>query len=209
MIRYFQDPTVLIISAVVMVMALIFHNIAQAFVASRLGDNGPRFAGFMAFEPQRHLDPFGLMFLFLLGFGWPRQVPVGSRNYRGRGRAEAWVWLSGIGAYFVVAFLCLLAGTIFLGLGQLELYRAFSVAASYALLHAVINLFPILPLDMAHAAIAWGNRDVRRVIQQVAQFGVLGFLVFFLALSFLGVISTLTTIFFSVFQSAIRLILGI
>jgi Zn-dependent protease len=208
-LRYYNDPTVLVISAVVMVIALIFHNIVQTFVAARMGDSTPRFSGFMAFDPQRQLDPFGVLFLFLLGFGWPNAVPVNSRNYRGRGRREAWVWLSGIGAYLLVGFLSLFAAVLFLGFGQVHLAIAFRVAAAIAIVHAVINLFPVLPLDMAHAALAWGNPDVRRVIQQIAGFGVLGFMVFFFVLSFLGVIGGLQSIFLQIFTRIIQAILGL
>ncbi|HKI59120.1 MAG TPA: site-2 protease family protein [Trueperaceae bacterium] len=208
-LQFYNDPTILIISAVVMVFALIFHNVTQAFVASRFGDSGPRFSGFLAFEPQRHLDPFGVLFLFLLGFGWPNAVPVTGRNYRGRGRQEAWVWLSGIAAYLLVGFVSLAIAILFASSRQLHLYNAFRVAASYAILHAVINLFPVLPLDMGHAALAWGNPSIRRVIQQIAGFGVLGFMVFFFILSFLGVIGGLINIFMQIFQSIILAITGL
>ncbi len=208
-LRYYNDPTVLVISAVVMVMALIFHNIVQSFVAARFGDSTPRFSGFTAFDPQRHLDPFGVLFLFLLGFGWPNAVPVNSRNYRGRGRQEALVWLSGIAAYLVVGFLSLAASVAFVGLGQAHLAIAFQAAAAYAVVHAVINLFPVLPLDMAHAALAWGNPDVRRIIQQIAGFGVLGFMVFFFILSFLGVISGLVRLFLQIFLNIITALTGL
>ncbi len=208
-LQFYNDPTILIISAVVMVFALIFHNVTQAFVAMRLGDSSPRFSGFLAFEPQRHLDPFGVLFLFLLGFGWPNAVPVNGRNYRGRGRQEAWVWLAGIAAYLLIGFVSLAIAIAFASARQVHLYRAFSVASSYAILHAVINLFPVLPLDMAHAALAWGNPDVRRVIQRIAGFGVLGFMVFFFILSFLGVIGGLINIFMQLFQSIILAITGL
>lgn len=209
-LRYLNNPTVLVISAIVMVMALILHNMTQALVAHRLGDNTPRFAGFMAFDPQKHLDPMGVVFLFLLGFGWPKQVPVNGSNYRGkgRGRREAWVWLSGIVAYLVVGFLAVVAAFVFSRLGQVQLSGAFMVAASYAVLHAVINLFPVLPLDMAHAALAWGNPDVRRFIQQIQSFGVLGFMVFFLVLSFLGVISGVSNFFLRLFLRIIATVSG-
>lgn len=208
-LRLISQPTVLVIAAIVMVMALIFHNIVQAWVADRLGDRSPRLAGFAAFEPQRQLDPFGVLFLLLLGFGWPRAVPVNSRNYRGRGRAEAWVWLSGIGAYLAVAFVCLLLAAIFRGMNSPMLDLAFEVAASYAVLHGVINLFPLLPLDMGRAALAWGHPDVRRVIMQVAQFGVLGFMVFFFFLNATGVIGRLMFFISNVFSRVIGLIPGL
>ncbi|MCC6311007.1 MAG: site-2 protease family protein [Trueperaceae bacterium] len=208
-LRLVSEPTVLVIAAIVMVMALILHNIVQALVAERLGDRSPRLAGFAAFEPQRQLDPFGVLFLLLLGFGWPRAVPVNPRNYRGRGRGEAWVWLAGIGSYLAVAFVSLLVAAVFRSLGSSVLYFSFEVAANYALLHAVINLVPILPLDMGRAALAWGHPDVRRVIMQVAQFGILGFMVFFFVLNATGVIGRVMFFFDRLFSDIIGLIPGL
>lgn len=208
-LNYLNNPTVLVIAFIVMVMALIFHNMVQAYVAQRLGDPSPRLAGFMAFDPQRQLDPIGVVFLLLLGFGWPRTIPVNSRNYRNRGRAEAWVWMAGVGAYLVVGFLSMLVAAIFLALDSRGLYIAFQVAASTAVVHAVINLFPLLPLDMGRAALAWGNPDVRRFVMQIAQFGILGFMVFFLVLSFTGVISGLMRVFLQLFATIIGLVPGL
>lgn len=209
LLDHLGNPTILVIAGILMVMALIFHNIAQAWVASRLGDPSPRLAGFTAFDPQRQLDLIGVVFLFLLGFGWPRAVPVNSRNYPGRGRREAWVWLAGVGAYLVVGFVCVLVATIFARLNSPQLYSAFQIAATYALLHAVINVFPVLPLDGARAALAWGQPDVRRVIMQIAQFGILGFMVFFLVLNFTGVIGRLMLAFLRLFEGIVRAIPGL
>ena len=203
------DLTTAIIAFIVMVMALIFHNVVQAFVANRLGDPSPRLAGFMAFDPQRQLDLIGVVFLALLGFGWPRTVPVNPRNYAGRGRAEAWVWLSGVGAYLLAALIATLVATVFLALGSAPLAIAFRLAATTSILHAVINLFPLLPLDMARAALAWGNPDVRRFVMQIAQFGILGFMVFFLVLNFTGVTSGLMRIFLQLFATIISWIPGL
>lgn len=208
-LRFLNDPTTLVIAAIVMVFALMFHNVVQTWVAARLGDARPKLAGFGQFEPQQQLEPMGVVLLFLLGFGWPRMVPIESRNYRGRGRAEAWAWYSGPAAYLLVGFASVLVGSIFLVAGSPELYRSFLVAASYAVLHAVINLFPVFPLDGAMAALAWGNRSVRSLIMQIRQFGILGFLVVFLVLSYTGVIGLLQGFFLTVFQSIVRALPGL
>lgn len=201
--------TTIVIAGIVMVMALIFHNMVQAFVANRLGDPSPRLAGFMAFDPTRQLDPIGVVFLLLLGFGWPRTVPVNSRNYPRRGRSEAWVWISGIGAYLIVAFLCTLIAAVFRSMQSIELFVAFRAAASFAVLHAVINVFPLLPLDGGRAALAWGNPDVRRFVMQIAQFGILGFMVFFLVLSMTGITGRLMQAFITFFDRVVSLIPGL
>ena len=55
--------------------------------------------------PEDTIDPaVRVILLFVLGFGWPRRVPVNSRNYRGRGRQEAIVWYSGPASYLLVGF---------------------------------------------------------------------------------------------------------
>jgi Zn-dependent protease len=207
-LRYFNDPTTLVISAIIMIMALIFHNIVQAWVASRYGDNSARFSGFMRFDPQQHLEPLGALFLFLLGFGWPKTIPTNSRNYRGRGRQEALVWYSGPLAYLLVAFVCYIAAAIFGKLNQAQLFRAFLAAGDFAIVHAVINLFPVFPLDGARAALAWGNPQVRRVIQQMASWGALGFILIFLVLSYSGITGAIINFFRTLLFGLLGLIPG-
>lgn len=208
-LNFLNNPTILIVSAIVMVMALIFHNMVQTFVAARYGDHSARFAGYGRFDPQQQLEPMGVLLLFLLGFGWPKTIPVNSRNYSGRGRGEAWVWYSGPLTYLVVAFLSVLIGRIFFAFGEVELYSAFRVAAGFAVLHAVINLFPVYPLDGAKAALAWGNADVRRLVQQLASFGILGFFIIFLVLSFTGILGRLQFFFLNIINSIISFIPGL
>jgi Zn-dependent protease len=196
LLNYFSDPTILIVATLVMVMALIFHNIFQTWVARRLGDLTPTYQGFGQFDPKTHLEPMGVFFLLLLGFGWTRQVPVNSRNYPKRGRQEALVWYSGPLAFLLVATVSWFLAVLFNQLGAgTSLVGAFAVAGNVAVLHAVIHLFPVFPLDGARAALAWGNPQVRRVVQQLAQYGVLGFVVVFFLLSFTGVTGAITIFF--------------
>lgn len=206
-LRHFNEPTTLVISAIVMIMALMFHNMFQTYVASRFGDHSPRFAGFNNFDPQHHLEPFGVILLFILGFGWPKPIPANSRNYRRK--QEAWVWYAGPLAYLIVAFVSILVAVVFAVAGSVELFRAFSVAGSFAILHAVINLFPVYPLDGAKAALVWGNRQVRQLVQQVAQFGILGFVVIFLVLSMTSILGAMTSFFFRLILGIIGLIPGL
>jgi Zn-dependent protease len=207
-ISYLDQPAVMMICAIIMVMALIIHNIVQAYVASRLGDNSARFAGFVRFDPQQHLDPFGVILLFVFGFGWSRMIPTNSRNYRGRGRQEVWVWYSGPITFFVIAFICYLVGVIAFKAGQQQLAQAFFASGGYSILHAAIHLFPVYPLDGAKAAMIWGNSSLRRLIQQVASFPY-SFLLIFLALSLLGVTSAVIIFLQRIIFAIIGLIPGL
>lgn len=208
-LNYWNDPTILVISAIIMIMALIFHNMVQSWIASRFGDHGPRLSGYMNFDPQQQLEPFGVLFLFLLGFGWPRAIPVNGRNYRGRGRQEAMVWYSGPLTYLVVALFCYLLVLVFLNAGSRELARAFAASGDFAILHAVINLFPVYPLDGARAALAWGSPAVGRVINQIASYGVLGFIVVFFVLSATGVTDVLIRFFRGLIMTILDLLPGL
>lgn len=209
-LNFFNNPTVLVVAGIVMVLALIFHNVVQTWVASRYGDHGPRLSGFGAWDPQQQLEPFGVLFLFLLGFGWPKQIPTNSRNYRGRGRQEALVWYSGPLAYLIVALVSYLAAVLSdRGGAGSDLIAAFLVAGDLAILHAVINLFPVYPLDGAKAALAWGSPQVRRTIQQIASYGLIGFIVVFLVLQYTGVIGFLQGLFRAILLGLLRLIPGL
>ncbi len=203
------NTTDLIIVALVMIIALVFHNVFQSYVASRLGDANPKFSGFMSFDIQRHLDPTGVLFLFLLGFGWPNAIPTSSRNYRGRGKQEAWVWYSGPLAYLIVAFVSSLIAVIFATVDSSVLARSFILASGTAVIHAVINLFPVFPLDGAKAVLAWGSPSLRRFVQQLASYGPFGFIIFFFILSYLGVTGALQSFFQNAILRLIALIPGL
>jgi Zn-dependent protease len=197
------------IIAVVMIFALIFHNMVQAWVALRYGDPSPKYAGFLRFDPQQHLEPIGILLLFILGFGWPKPIPVNSRNVRGRGREEATIWYSGPAAYLLVAFVSVLLARVFLAMNNVVLYQSFAFACMVAILHTTINLFPVYPLDGARAALAWGSRGVRQFVQQISSYGLLGFIVIFFVLSAIGVTATIQFAFLNLFDRIIRLIPGL
>ncbi len=211
-ISYIQGiytTTDLIIVSLVMILALVFHNVFQAYLASRYGDANPRFAGYMSFDVQRHLEPTGILFLFLLGFGWPQAIPTNSRNYRGRGQQEAIVWYGGPLAYLLVALVSSLIAAVFAAMESPILARSFILASSVAVIHAVINLFPVFPLDGAKAVLAWGNPSLRRFVQQIASYGPFGFVIFFFILSYLGVTGALQRFFQGIILSIIGLIPGL
>ena len=208
-LNYYNDPTTLIISAIIMVMALIFHNMVQTWVAGRYGDHSARFQGFNRFDPQVHLEPFGVLFLFLLGFGWPKTIPTNSRSYAGRGRQEAIVWYSGPLTYLVVALVSYAIALAFSKMARQDLFIAFAIAGNFAIRHAVINLFPVFPLDGAYAALAWGNMGVRRFIQQIRQYGAIVFIVIFMLLSYTGVIGAIEAIFRSLIFTLLSPLFGL
>lgn len=77
-------------------VSLTVHEYAHGYVAYRCGDNTAKMLGRLSFNPLKHLDPLGTAFLFLLGFGWAKPVPVNPRNFRNYRRDEFCVSIAGI-----------------------------------------------------------------------------------------------------------------
>lgn len=196
-----------VIAGVIMVFALMFHNVLQAWIAMKLGDRTPANSGSLSFDPQRQLNAMGTGLLLVLGLGWPNMVPINSRNYKGKGKGEALAWYAGPLAYLIIAFVCIFISVLCSKLNADAVSRSFWYVASIAIFHAVINLFPVYPLDGAKAALAWGNRDVRKVIQQIYGFGIMGFMVIFFLLG--GIMRAIEAPFFTLFFSVSEAILGI
>ena len=84
LLNYFSNMTVLVIASIVMIMALIFHNVFQTWVAARLGDHSPRLAGFGAFDPGRQLDGFGIILLLTLGLLRPMKGVLINQQYNAK-----------------------------------------------------------------------------------------------------------------------------
>jgi len=151
---------------VIFFFALVIHESAHAWMASRCGDNTARYAGRITLNPLPHIDPIGtIIFPFLLilsgspfVIGWAKPVPINPYNFHNPRVDLAKVGASGpisnIGLAIVSSFLVWIfsylpggqAGLPMEGLrNSLLLILLFSVLVN--LLLAVFNLIPIPPLD--------------------------------------------------------------
>ena len=63
-----------IINKIIMIpmvlIALMFHELAHGFVSIKLGDPTPRLQRRMTLNPLAHLDPIGTLLMIFTGFGW-------------------------------------------------------------------------------------------------------------------------------------------
>lgn len=140
------EQMILYIPAIV--IGLTFHEFAHGWVAYRLGDPTAKNQGRLTFNPVPHLDPIGLIMLFLAGLGWAKPVPVNPFHFRGdRARGMLLVSLAGPGANIVVAFVA--AFLLHFGLYSINPYLQDLVF--YVLFInvglAIFNLIPVPPLD--------------------------------------------------------------
>ena len=64
------DPAVQVILLPVIIFALSFHEFSHGWIAYRLGDHTAFYAGRLTMNPMAHLDIFGSIAIYLMGFGW-------------------------------------------------------------------------------------------------------------------------------------------
>src|ERR1700719_228868 len=98
------------------IIAITFHEAAHGFAALRLGDDTALRLGRVTFNPLKHIDPMGTIFLpalllfvhspFL--FGYAKPVPVNFRALRNPRRDMVWVAAAGPGINIALAVIAAL-----------------------------------------------------------------------------------------------------
>lgn len=132
-----------------LLIALTVHEFAHARVAVTLGDPTPRVAGRDTLNPIPHLDPIGLLMLWLAGFGWAKPVPINPYNFRNGRNGVIMVSLAGVTANFLTALIAAIAWGILakMHLATFEVNWIFREIIYFNLILVVFNLIPLPPLD--------------------------------------------------------------
>ena len=97
----FREPLAFFDQAIFRVLAVLIglccHEWGHAMAAYRCGDDTAKRAGRLTLNPLAHLDPFGALLMFFVGFGWAKPVPVNPYRFQGdRRKADLKVSLAGI-----------------------------------------------------------------------------------------------------------------
>ncbi|EAX46588.1 peptidase M50 [Thermosinus carboxydivorans Nor1] len=125
------------------------HEYAHARAAVALGDPTPRFMGRLTLNPVAHLDPIGLLMLWLFKFGWAKPVPVNPYNFRDGRMGMLIVSLAGPFANILFAFVTALTTGLLAKLGLLggDWVQILRLTYIYNIIFAIFNLIPLPPLD--------------------------------------------------------------
>jgi Zn-dependent protease len=152
------------------ILGLTLHEACHAFAAYRLGDNTARLEGRLSFNPLKHIDPIGFLFLIIAGFGWAKPVRFNPQCLSRPRRDKAIIAAAGPVSNFLLALIFIVIFKAYWALleaaysggfgGALRafaeseaLYRIAGMVLQTAAVNLglfVFNLIPLPPLDGSH-----------------------------------------------------------
>ena len=105
LLSLFQNPIIALSFIIALLIGLTIHEASHAISANKLGDDTAKLMGRASFNPLVHLDLFGTLFLFIVGFGWGKPVPVNPNKFKNPVRDEIIVSLTGPFSNILIALI--------------------------------------------------------------------------------------------------------
>ena len=124
----------------------VFHELAHAWMALRLGDTTAKDEGRLTLNPIKHIDWLGLLFIAVVGFGWAKPVMINPANLKNKKRDMAIIALAGPVMNFLLAFLLIFVSVVVFNAFDIEMLIVLHMAYLSIML-GVFNMLPIPPLD--------------------------------------------------------------
>ena len=164
-----------------LIIAMVIHEYAHARMAVTLGDFTPRLMGRLTLDPRAHIDPIGLIMLFLVRFGWAKPVIINPNNFKKPRRDDILVSVAGPAANLIIAFVTLFLLVLFTkyagrpSSGAIYVLRLIII---YNINFAIFNMIPIPPLDGSHILRELLPRDLAYQFDRLERYSFLILIVF-------------------------------
>jgi Zn-dependent protease len=161
----------------VLLVSMMFHELAHGYVAYRLGDPTAKNRGRLSLNPIRHLDPIGtamfiITYLFSgFVFGWAKPIPVSPYYFKNRQRGMAIVGAAGPITNFVLAIVFgLVLNWIQPEVGS-RLFTVLFLLFQINVVLGLFNLIPVPPLDGSRVLGAFVPREAYEKWVAVDRYG--------------------------------------
>ena len=180
-----------IISIPIFLLILSIHESAHGFVAYKLGDPTARSMGRLTLNPLKHIDPFGIIVMFLVGFGWAKPVPINTRYFKKPKRDMALSAAAGPLSNLLLAllFAALLkfyslsystsspfGNEILLSVPWRLLGMFLYKGVSLNIMFAIFNMIPVPPFDGSRLLLAFLPSHIYFKIQQYERYIYIAFM---------------------------------
>lgn len=136
-------------------LCIMIHEISHGLAAYWLGDPTAKESHRLSFNPIAHIDPFGLLMMVVVGFGWAKPVPIDPRYFKNQKSGMAITALAGPLSNFILAFITAMIFQIVYGIitikGSSPFYSGFANFLGMVIVLniglGIFNLIPFPPLD--------------------------------------------------------------
>lgn len=190
-----MESITIIFSIIIVIISVMFHELAHGTMADYLGDKTARFAGRLTLNPLKHLEWIGSFLVPLLcvisgsGFiiGWAKPVPFNPHNLKYKRWGPALVAFAGPLINIIIAVITSLIIKVAAATASPAFIQMMVTVLAINIALAVFNLMPLPPLDGHHILGAIFPRYQRWSAQFMDKFGIVGLvIVIFLLSSFIS-----------------------
>lgn len=156
--RFILVLLILLSRALMVVFLFPLVNCVKGLTAKRQGDDSAYRQGRITLDPRAHFDLAGCLATMLIGFGWPKPMPMSPVRMNNYKKGIILVSLSGPAAYLVLALIFRYIAELIAGCAGVETFgiklniigfiiMLFMRLSNISVCIGVFHLLPIPPLD--------------------------------------------------------------